>query len=348
MTEAISNPFESGNGVFIIAEAGVNHDGDLNQAKKLVDTAQSAGADAVKFQTWQPGEITGRFAFKVGYLEETTADAESRYELSNRLALPYEDFRQLHRYAERAGIRFLSTPDGFASLDFLVDELGMSMIKVGSTEVTHPQFLTAVGRKNLPVILSTGLSTLGEVEEAVACVRTHCRSPIVVLQCTSEYPAPDDEINLRAMATLRDALMLPVGLSDHSKGAEAAIAATALGAVVIEKHFTLDRSLPGPDHRASMDPKGLQALVQSIRTTERMLGDGLKAPTPSEKGNLAGIRRSVVAAKNLKAGTRLNRQMLICKRPGDGIPPRELDSLVGMTVNRDLSEDEPLRWTDIR
>ena len=348
MTGADANQFGPGNGVFIIAEAGVNHDGDLELAKKLVDAAVSVGADAVKFQTWQPGEITGRFAFKVGYLEETTDDAESRYELSNRLALPYEDFRQLHEYAERAGIRFLSTPDGFASLDFLVDELGMSMIKVGSSEVNHPQFLTAVGRKNLPVIMSTGLSTLGEVEDAVACVRTHCQSPIVVLQCTSEYPAPDDEINLRAMATLRDALKLPVGLSDHSTGSEAAIAATALGAVVIEKHFTLDRSLPGPDHRASMDPDQLRALVQSIRTTERMLGDGLKAPTPSENRNRAGIRRSVVAARDIKAGTCLDQRMLTCKRPGDGIAPSELDTLVGMTLNRDLAEDEPIKWTDLR
>jgi N-acetylneuraminate synthase/N,N'-diacetyllegionaminate synthase len=348
MTGAGENSLEPGKGVFIIAEAGVNHNGELDLAKKLIDAAVRAGADAVKFQTWQPGEITGRFAFKVGYLEETTDAGESRYELSNRLALPYEDFRQLRDYAERAGIRFLSTPDGFASLDFLVDQLGMSMIKVGSSEVTHPQFLTAVGRKDLPVILSTGLSTLAEVEGAVACVRAHCRKTLVVLQCTSEYPAPDHEMNLLAMTSMRDALGLPVGLSDHSIGAEAAIAATALGAVVIEKHFTLDRGLPGPDHRASMDPEEIRALVQSIRATERMMGDGIKAPTPSEKRNLAGIRRSVVAARDLKAGTRLEVRMMTCKRPGDGIQPGEFDTLVGKTVNRDLAEDEPLKWADLR
>jgi len=341
-------PFPPADRVYVIAEAGVNHDGDPAVALEMGDAARAAGADAVKFQTWKPGELTGRFAFKVAYLEDTTDSAESRFELSNRLALPYDAFRRIERHARGAGIQFLSTPDGFESLAFLAGELGMPIIKVGSTEVTHVQFLEAVGRWNRPVILSTGLSTLGEVEEAVARVRRGGSSaPIVVLQCTSEYPAPLDELNVRALVTIREALGVPTGLSDHSTGFEAAIAAVALGARVIEKHFTLDKRRAGPDHKASLDPRELAELIAAIRRTERVLGDGIKRPTASELRNRDGIRRSVVATRPLPAGTRLERDMLTCKRPGTGIPPGSLDAVLGRTLARALAEDEPLGWRDL-
>ncbi|KIL97764.1 N-acetylneuraminate synthase [Paramagnetospirillum magnetotacticum MS-1] len=341
-------PYAQPGRAFIIAEAGVNHDGDIQRAKRLIDVAAEAQADAVKFQTWRPGEITGRFAYKVNYLEATTEQAESRYELSCRLALPYPVFRELKSHCEARGILFLSTPDGFDSLAFLVGELDMPIVKIGSTEVTHPQYLEAIGRTGRPAILSTGLSTLGEVEKAVAALRRGGVGPLALLHCTSEYPAPDSQMNLRAMTTLGRAFGLPVGLSDHSLGGEAALAAIALGAVIIEKHFTLDRSLPGPDHQASLDPQGLAAFVAAIRRVEAMLGDQIKRPTATELANMNGIRRGVVAARNLAAGTILDTTMLVCKRPGGGIEPEDLDRLAGFTLRRDLAEDEPLSWDDVK
>ncbi|WP_372400675.1 N-acetylneuraminate synthase family protein (plasmid) [Azospirillum sp. HJ39] len=343
-----SFPLTGDGGVFVIAEAGVNHDGDVAKAERLIEAAAQAKADAVKFQTWKPGEITGRFAYKVSYMDDTTAMDESRYELSRRLCLPYDAFRHLQDHARRTGILFLSTPDGFDSLDFLVDELKLPCIKIGSTELTHPQFLEAAGRKGLPVILSTGIGSLGEVEEAVAAVRRGGSAPLALLHCTSQYPAPDDEINLRAMTTLRAAFGLPVGLSDHSTGLEAGIAATAMGACIVEKHFTLDRSLPGPDHRASLDPEGLADYVRAIRRTACLLGDGQKRPTASELRNASGIRRSVVAARDLPAGTALEPADLICKRPADGVPPAHLPLLVGRLTKRTLEADEPIRWIDVQ
>jgi N,N'-diacetyllegionaminate synthase len=332
---------------FIIAEAGVNHDGDPERARRLIDVAVEARADAVKFQTWRPGEITGRFTHKVAYLDSTTDVGETRYELSSRLALPYPVFRELKEHAEKRGILFLSTPDGFDSLGFLAGELNIPIIKIGSSEVTHPQYLEAVGRTGRPVILSTGLSNLGEVEKALAALRRGGAGPIVLLHCTSEYPAPDNEMNLRAMLTLRNAFNLPVGLSDHSLGAEASIAAVAMGAAVIEKHFTLDRSRPGPDHQASLDPAGLAAFVASIRRVEKMLGDGIKRATSTELANMNGIRRGVVATRDLKAGTVLAADMLTCKRPAGGIDPEHFEHIIGLRITRDLAEDEPLAWCDI-
>lgn len=333
--------------VFIIAEAGVNHNGDIKLAKQLIDAAHAAKADAVKFQTWKPGEITGRFAHKVAYLADTTSSSENRYGLSCRLALPYPAFHELKAHADKLGIMFLSTPDGFESLAFLVDELDVSIVKIGSTEVTHPQFLNAVGRTRRPAILSTGLSTLGEVEKAIASIKAGGEAPLALLHCTSEYPAPAIEMNLRAIRTLAEAFRLPVGLSDHSTGIEAAIAAVALGSVIIEKHFTLDRNLPGPDHRASLDPTGLADLVAAIRKTEVLLGDGIKKPTESERANMNGIRRGVVAVRPIPAGTRLTTELLTCKRPGGGIDPEHLERLVGFKTARDLEEDEPLAWRDL-
>ncbi len=340
---------KSGNGnVFIIAEAGVNHNGEINLAKKLIDTAIAAGVDAVKFQTFKPGEITGKYAVKVDYLAETSDAAESRFELSKKLCLSYENFIILKQYCDQRGIMFLTTPDGFESLDFVVDQLQVPIIKVGSSEANHLEFLTAVAKKNRPIILSTGMCTLGEVETAVNTIRQHTLPELVILHCTSEYPAPYNEVNLRAMVTMAQALHVPVGFSDHTEGFIAPIAAVALGAQVIEKHFTLDKSLPGPDHKASMNPVELTQLVEAIRTTEKVLGDGLKRPSTSELRNIVGIRRGVVAARDISKGTIITREMLAAKRPFVEISPNELNLLIGMTLNRNLKEDEPIHWKDVK
>jgi len=334
---------------FIIAEAGVNHNGDINLAKKLIDVAHKAGADAVKFQTWKPGELTGRFAIKVEYLETSTPEDESRFELSKRLCLPYDAFRELKSYCENVGIQFLSTPDGFESLNFLVDELDMPIIKIGSTELNHIAFLEAVGKKHRPVILSTGLGTLAEVDSAVTALRSGGGPdlPISILQCTSQYPAPSEEMNLRVIETYSKAFNVPVGLSDHSEGIEASIASVALGATIIEKHFTLDRTMEGPDHAASLTPTELNDFVIALRHISKMLGNGVKSPTQSEISNMEGIRRSVVAAHDLDVGSILQNSDLTCKRPGTGIAPPFIELLIGHKLTRSLVEDEPIQWKDL-
>ena len=334
---------------YIIAEAGVNHNGDINLAKELIDVAYKSGADAVKFQTWRPGELTGEFSFKVNYLEKHTPESESRFELSKKLCLSYDEFRELKLYCDKVGIQFLSTPDGFESLNFLVDELDIPIIKIGSTELNHILFLEAVGKKNRPVILSTGLGTLEEVHLAVNALRRGGGKdfPITILQCTSEYPAPPDEMNINVIKTFLKTFNLPVGLSDHSFGLEAAIAAVTLGSSVVEKHFTLDREMEGPDHAASLTPIELKEFVSVLRRVKIMLGDGIKAPTKTEIKNIEGIRRSVVANTNLKAGSILQMKDLICKRPGTGISPAEIQLLVGSKLKRDFVKDEPIKWEDI-
>jgi N,N'-diacetyllegionaminate synthase len=334
---------------FIIAEAGVNHNGDIKLAKQLIDIAHQAGADAVKFQTWKPGEITGRFAVKVAYLENSTPEDESRFELSNRLCLPYDAFRELKLYCDNFGIQFLSTPDGFDSLNFLVDELDMPIVKIGSTELNNIPFLEAIGRKQRPVILSTGLGVLGEVDAAVRALQKTggVDLSVTILQCTSQYPAPVEEMNLKVLQTYAQAFGVPVGLSDHSIGNEASIAAVALGASVIEKHFTIDREMEGPDHAASLTPGELKNFVEALRRVVRMLGSGVKSPTPSEQANMIGIRRSVVAARDLEVGAVLKLSDLAFKRPGTGIAPAYGELLVGRRLARGLIEDEPIQWKDI-
>lgn len=334
--------------VFIIAEAGVNHNGDIEIAKKLIDAAIAAKVDAVKFQTFKPGEVTGKFAFKVDYQAKATARDESRYEMSKKLALPYEDFGVLKKYCEEKGGLFLSTPDGYASLEYLTEQLNIPVIKISSTEMTHVQFLKAAALKNRPIILSTGMSTLKEVERAVEIIRSHNKKELTLLHCTSEYPCPYDEVNLRAMVTMKDYFQVPVGYSDHTIGTQAAVAAVALGASVIEKHFTLDKNLPGPDHQASLNPRELKEFVETIRITERLLGDGVKQPTASELRNISGVRRSVVAACAIVKGTVLLPEMLTFKRPNTGIHPFEVESVIGRALNKDLEEDEVLKWEHLR
>ncbi|MCI0579478.1 MAG: N-acetylneuraminate synthase [Chloroflexi bacterium] len=321
----------SGQPVFVIAEAGVNHNGDLGLAKKLVDTAVAAGADAVKFQTFQAEKLISAQAPKAAYQQETTGAEESQLAMVKRLEMPYEAFRELYDYCQRQGILFMSTPFDEESADFLAG-LGMAVFKVPSGEVTNLPFLAHVANKGKPLILSTGMSYLGEVETAVRTIEATGNDDLMLLHCVSNYPADPADANLRAMQTLAAAFDRPVGYSDHTLGSEVALAAVALGACAIEKHFTLARTLPGPDHRVSLEPDELIALVRGLRTVELALGHGRKEPTASEIDIATIARRSLVAACDIPAGTVVTASMITSKRPANGLPPYFLPYLIGRTA----------------
>jgi N,N'-diacetyllegionaminate synthase len=329
--------------VFIIAEAGVNHNGSLDLALRLVDAAKASGADAVKFQTFRADLLATRSAHKAPYQERTTARAESQFEMLQRLELDAGAHQRLIDHCRQIGIQFLSSPFDTQSADLLAT-MDVPLFKVPSGEITNLPFLQHVARKGRPVILSTGMSTLGEVEEAVHVLQVAGASQVTLLHCVTEYPAPYAEVNLRAMQTLKTAFGLPVGYSDHTPGIDIAIAAVALGAEVIEKHFTLDRSLPGPDHAASLEPGELQQMVAAIRHVEAALGTGIKAPAPCELPNISVARKSVVAARALPAGHQLTTEDLDIKRPGNGLAPKLLPALIGRTLRADLDKDEVISW----
>lgn len=332
--------------VFVIAEAGVNHNGDINLAKKLVDMAVECGADAIKFQTFKAEESTGAFAEKAQYQKENDPTEESQLEMIRKLELPFEDFKEIQSYCNEKGIIFISTPDGIESLNYLVS-LDVPLIKIGSTEVTNYTFLRQIGRTGRTVILSTGMSTLGEVEKSVQVLESTGNRDIKIMHCISDYPTNVEDLNLRAMITMKNAFKLPVGLSDHTLGFEAVIAAVALGAEFIEKHITLDRNMEGPDHRASMPPLEFKEYVEHIRNTELLLGDGRKKPTEREKQILKAARRSIVAADDLEKGSIITDKMIEFKRPGYGITPEMVDILIGRELKRDLKKDEVIEWKDI-
>ncbi len=334
--------FLNKNKTFIIAEAGVNHDGELKKAFELVDIAASCSVDAIKFQTFKPSEITTKFNVNVNYVKKNTGD--NNYRLLEKLALDYEDFKKIKDYCEKKKILFLSTPDGKESLDYLTEILGLKIIKVGSTEITNLKYLKEISRKNTAVILSTGISNLDEVTKAFNCFINKKYKDICVLHCTSEYPAPDNEINIKAMNSIRTKLGCSVGFSDHSIGNEASISAVSLGADVIEKHFTSDKNLKGPDHSASMDPYELKQFVLSIRRTEKMLGSGVKKASPSELKNIYGIRRGINASTNLKKGILIKKEHLVFKRPFLGINPEDSSKMIGKTLIIDLEADQPILW----
>ncbi len=330
-------------GVYIIAEAGVNHNGSLDNAFRLIDAACEAKADAVKFQTFKPGECTGIYAEKVDYLKESSPESETRYDITCNLAMAFENFVKIKEYAQKSNITFLTTADGQESLDFVVNVLDVPLLKIASTEVTNLHFLEMMAETGKPLILSTGMSSLGDVETALDVIRKH-NDDVTVLHCVSEYPAPVEEINLKAMVTLKNAFGVKVGFSDHTLGYEAAVAAAALGAMVIEKHITLDKNMDGPDHKASLNPVELIEFVQKIRNTEALLGDGLKKASESEKKNIVGIRRSIVASRDIEEGSRLTQDDLACKRPGSGIHPCDAEKIIGMRLNTKLKMDQPLLW----
>lgn len=329
--------------IFIIAEAGVNHNGSLDLAMQLVDAAKASGADAVKFQTFRAELLATRSAHKAPYQERTTASAESQFEMLQRLELDAPAHLSLIAHCRKVGIQFLSSPFDMASADLLA-KMDVPLFKVPSGEITNLPFLTHIASKKRPVILSTGMSTLEEVEEAVQVITTYGASRLTLLHCVTEYPAPYAEVNLRAMQTLRSAFGLPVGYSDHTPGIEIAIAAAALGAEVIEKHFTLDRSLPGPDHKASLEPAELQQMVEAVRHVESAMGTGIKVPAPCELSNISVARKSVVAARALPAGHKLTGGDLEIKRPGHGLAPKLLPVLIGRILRAELAKDELVRW----
>jgi N,N'-diacetyllegionaminate synthase len=335
-----------GQPVFIIAEAGVNHNGDLQVAQELVDAAAEAGADAVKFQTFRAQELVSASSPKAQYQVSTTGADELQIEMIKRLELSPSDHVALIERCHARGILFLSTPFDVASAD-LLETLGMPAYKIPSGEITNWPFLEHIASKKKPVILSTGMSDLTEVEEAVRVLRAAECSDLVILHCTSSYPAPAASVNLRAMQTLADAFHTPIGLSDHTMGIEVALAATALGACVLEKHFTLDRSLPGPDHRASLEPEELHSLVRGVRTVESALGDGRKHPMPSEEDVRNVARRSIVTLRTIPRGTLIAKDMLAFKRPGTGIPPSRLSTVIGQRAARTIAADTLIQLEDL-
>jgi N,N'-diacetyllegionaminate synthase len=334
-----------GNGepCFIIAEAGVNHNGDLLLAQQLIDVAYEAGADAIKFQTFKTEKLVTISAGKAEYQNKNDPDTNTQYTMLKKLELSAADFKKLSAYAKKRGIIFLSTAFDNESIDLLT-RLNVPAFKVPSGEITNFPYLKKIAQQKKPVILSTGMSTLDEVKEAVACLRDEGCSDLVILHCTTSYPAPPGSVNLRVMDTLIDVFHLPVGYSDHTEGIAVSIAAVARGACIIEKHITLDRTLPGPDHAASLEPEDLRKMVAGIRTVEQALGKSDKTPHSCEYGNRSIARKSVIAAIPVPKGSVLTERMLALKRPGDGIEPKFLPELLGKRVKIAIKQDALITW----
>jgi N,N'-diacetyllegionaminate synthase len=320
---------------FIIAEAGVNHNGSIQVARELIDVAARAHADAVKFQTFKPEKVCSPSAPKATYQLQTTGGDESQLEMGKKLELPFEAFRELQSYCKSKDLLFLSTPFDYESADFL-SELSVPAFKIPSGEITNLPFLEHIARKGCPLIVSTGMSTLDEVQRAVETIRSTGNQQLVLLQCVSNYPAQPSSVNLRAMHTLANAFDVPVGYSDHTAGTEIASAAVALGGCVVEKHFTISRDLPGPDHQASLEPDELAAMVRCIRNVEAALGDGNKRPVLEEANTAAVARRSLVAAQYIQEGTVMTEGLIAILRPGTGLPPDMRPQLVGRRVRHDI------------
>lgn len=328
--------------VYIIAEAGVNHNGKLDLALKLCDAAKEAGVDAVKFQTWKTENIVTAQARQAAYQTENTGKEESQFDMLKNLELSYDHFRCIQDYCKKIGIDFLSTPDEEESLLFLVS-LGLPFIKVGSGEVTNIPYLRKIGACKKPVILSTGMSNLAQVATAYDTLLKAGAAEVSLLHCTTNYPCPMDEVNLKAMVTLRDAFKCHVGYSDHTMGTEVPVAAVALGAEIIEKHFTLDRTMEGPDHKASLEPAELKLMVQQIRNIEAALGDGIKRPNKSEAENAKVVQKSILAKRPIKKGEILTDENLTVKRAGTGIPASLWDAVTGCYAIKDYVIDEPIK-----
>jgi N,N'-diacetyllegionaminate synthase len=327
--------------ILIIAEAGVNHNGDLALAKQLIDAAAEAGADLVKFQTFSADRLATRQAKKADYQSVTTGNAETQHQMLSRLEISANMHHELIAYCAIRNIGFFSTGFDIESVNFLMS-LGINHFKIPSGEITNLPYLRHIGQFSKPVIISTGMATMGDIEAAIDVLEQAgtLRSLITVLHCTTEYPTPMAEVNLRAMQSIHAAFGVAVGYSDHTVGIEVSIAAATLGATVIEKHFTLDRSLPGPDHKASLEPRELKAMVAAIRNIEIALGDGIKRLTPSESRNKPVARKSLVASKTIKTGEVLSAENITTKRPGTGISPMNWDDVMGRKVSRDFVVDD--------
>lgn len=325
--------------VYIIAEAGVNHNGNLEFAKEMVDKAKESGADCIKFQTFVSKNIVSKSAGKADYQKQHTDSSESQLQMLRKLELSFDNFIELKEYCKLREIVFLSTAFDFDSIDFL-NELDMGIWKIPSGDITNLPYLIKIAKLNKPIILSTGMSTIKDIKVALIALRDNGSGEITVLHCTTEYPTPYEDVNLRAMNTIKEEFNVPVGYSDHSKGIEIPIAAVAMGATVIEKHFTLNRNMEGPDHKASLEPDELKAMVSAIRNVELAIGSKDKQPAESEKKNMAIARKSIIANRSIKKGEIFTEDNLTVKRPGNGISPMRWFELLGQTAMRDFEEDE--------
>ncbi len=330
----------------IIAEAGVNHNGDPGLAYKLCDAAKEAGADVVKFQTWKTEALITKSVAQAEYQAENTGVRESQFDMLKRLELSYDDFRAIKSYCDKIGLIFASTADEDESLDF-VCSLEVPFIKIGSGEICNLPYLRHAGSKKKPVILSTGMSSLSDVDISIGALKKGGASDITLLHCTTSYPCEALDVNLKAMLTLREAFKLPAGYSDHTLGNEAAISAIALGAVVIEKHFTLDKRMEGPDHKASADPHELKSLVDSVRRTEALLGTGIKVPTRDEISVSGVVRKRVVACRDIKKGEMFTRENITVKRNDTGQPAADYYEILGQKAPGDFKEDEGISFFGI-
>ena len=322
--------------VFIIAEAGVNHNGSFDLAKQLVDKACEAGVDCVKFQTFKSENLVNKNAQKAEYQIENTRNNDSQFSMLKQLELSFEDFIELKKYCDSKGIMFLSTPFDLESIDFLAT-LNMPLFKIPSGEITNLPYLRKINSYKRDVILSTGMATLQEIKDALNVLKD-CK--VSLLHCTTEYPCPYESVNMKAMETLKKHFNLPVGYSDHTKGIEIPVMAVSIGAEIIEKHFTLDKNMEGPDHKASLEPDELKNMVQAIRNVEKAFGTGIKEPQEAEKKNMDIARKSIVAKCDIKKGDIFTEDNLTVKRPGNGICPMKWDEIIGTKANKDYKEDE--------
>lgn len=353
---------------YIIAEAGVNHNGDMKLAKKLIDIAVQAKVDAVKFQTFKSENVISSSAPKAEYQIQNTGNNDSQLEMVQKLELKFEDFQELKQYCETQGIEFLSTPFDLESADYLLNELKLATIKIPSGEITNAPYLLKIARKKVKIILSTGMANLGDIEDALGVIafgllnsedqpnlvnfkkayasiegQVLLKEYVTLLHCTTEYPAPVDEVNLKAIQTMKQAFQLPVGYSDHTEGIVITTAAVALGATVIEKHITYDKLAEGPDHKASLEAEELTALVQNIRLVEQAMGQGVKYASSAEFKNMAIARKSLVAKTFIPQGTNLSEEHLAIKRPGTGISPMYYWDIQGVQLSNDVHVDEEIK-----
>ncbi|MCK5044569.1 N-acetylneuraminate synthase [Candidatus Parcubacteria bacterium] len=331
---------------FIIAEAGVNHNGDLGLAKKLIIAAKQAGADAIKFQTFKAEDLVSKSAKMADYQKKNIGRKESQLEMLKKLELSNSNFRELKKYCDEKNIIFLSTAHTEDAVDFLNPLI--PAYKVGSGDLTNLPFLEKIARKKKPIILSTGMAVLNEIKEALEAIKKTGNSKIILLHCTTNYPCPLEEANLRAIQTMEKEFNLPVGYSDHTSGIMVSVTAVATGAVVIEKHFTLDRNLSGPDHKASLEPDDLKKMVKEIRDVEKVLGSAIKKPSKSEEKIKKVARKSIVAKTDILKNTKITKEMLIIKRPGTGILPKHFNKVINRIVKKNIKQDALIEFKDLK
>ena len=340
----IENNYISNNSeCFIIAEAGVNHNGDLNNAILLADLAKEAGANAVKFQLYDAKEQVSKYAESAPYQRKGTGK-KTMFSMSKLYDLPWENHRKISEHCRNIGIAYMSSCFDKNAVDFLIDDLKSDCIKIGSGEITNYPLLSYIAKKNVSIILSTGMCSLDDVKGSINHIRKYGNPPIIILHCVSNYPANEIHLNLKAMITLEKEFKCLIGYSDHSEGEIASTIAVALGAKIIEKHFTIDKNLPGPDHAMSLNPTQLKFFIDNIRLTEKILGTGIKEPTSGELKMIKYARRSVVSLKNINKGDKIEKDNISLKRPSTGIDPRFVDKIIGRRVNRDIKSDMPITW----